>query len=55
MFREYQALETEYGPAKPWISLSGDDDGKHYILMPVSEDRDNFDYDMELLIETGQS
>ena len=46
-------MSTENGPAKPWIALSGDDDGKHYILMPQSEARDNFDYDMQMIIETG--
>ena len=37
----------------PPISLSGDDDGKHYILYPVSEDKNNWTYSKELIIETG--
>ena len=40
---------------KPWISLSGDDDGKHYVLTPVSEARDNFEYDLHLIIESGKT
>ena len=38
---------------KPWLLLSGDDDGKHYIMTPQSEDRDDWNYDLELLVETG--
>ena len=45
---------TESGePLKPFISLSGDDDGKHYILYPVSEDKDDWTYERHLLVETG--
>ena len=33
---------------KPWIALSGDDDGIHYILTPASEDLDNWEYTMEV-------
>jgi hypothetical protein len=40
-------------PLKPWISLSGDDDGKHYVLYPTSEDKDDWTYDKNLIIETG--
>ena len=38
---------------KPWISLSGDDDGKHYVLYPSSEDRNDFTYEKHMIIETG--
>ena len=33
---------------KPWIALSGDDDGIHYSLTPASEDLDNWEYTMEV-------
>lgn len=52
--RAYKNEETEFGPRKPWISLSGDDDGKHYILTPVSESRDSFEYELHLFIESGE-
>ena len=38
---------------KPWISLSGDDDGKHYLLYPQSEDKEDWNYDIETIIDTG--
>ena len=50
MNSDYEAQQTESGePVKPFISLSGDDDGKHYILYPTSEDKD----EKYLLVETG--
>ena len=54
--RDY-ALQTNQdgSPLKPWISLSGDDDGKHYILYPQSEDKDEWTYDLELIIDTGNN
>ena len=39
---------------KPWISLSGDDDGKHYLLYPQSEDKEDWNYDIETIIDTGE-
>jgi hypothetical protein len=33
---------------KPWIALSGDDDGVHYILYPTSEDPASWEYDMKV-------
>ena len=42
-------------PLKPWISLSGDDDGKHYVLYPTSEDKNDWTYDKNLIIETGKN
>jgi hypothetical protein len=55
-FRDYAAQLTESGePVKPFISLSGDDDGKHYILFPASEDKNDWTYNKELLVETGSS
>ena len=42
LYREYGSQTTEDGRlVKPWISLSGDDDGKHYLLYPESEDTDD--------------
>ena len=37
---------------KPLIMVSGDDDGNHYILEPISEDRGNWTYLKNLLIDT---
>ena len=54
IFSDYAAQRTESGdPLKPFISLSGDDDGKHYILHPATEDKDDWTYNMSLLVETG--
>ena len=38
---------------KPWISLSGDDDGNHYVLYPRTEDKNDWTYDIHTIIETG--
>ena len=35
-------------PAKPWIALSGDDDGVHYVMHPMSDELDNWDYDLKV-------
>jgi len=40
---------------KPWIALSGDDDGVHYVLFPVSEDPNDFEYEMQVMIDTEQT
>ena len=54
--RDYESQTNEDGSRlKPWISLSGDDDGKHYLLFPQSEDKDDWNYDVETLIETGKT
>jgi len=37
---------------KPWIALSGDDDGIHYILHPLSEDLDTWEYDLKIMVDT---
>jgi len=51
---EYKANVTETGAmAKPWIALSGDDDGVHYILSPVSESPDDMNYDIQVMVDTG--
>jgi hypothetical protein len=51
-YSDYETLENG-NKRKPWISLSGDDDGNHYIMYPKSEDKDNWEYDLQLIIETG--
>ena len=46
---EYKDTPTETGGVpKPWIALSGDDDGVHYILFPRFEDPNNMEYDLEV-------
>merc|ERR1712215_134748 len=51
--QEYKETPTEYGPMpKPWIALSGDDDGTHYIMLPKSEDPANMEYDLQVLVDT---
>lgn len=50
---EYKKRITEAGNGtKPWIALSGDDDGVHYILFPKSEDPLNMEYDMQVMVDT---
>merc|ERR1711997_951461 len=51
---DYETLENGE-KRKPWISLSGDDDGKHYVMYPKSEDKDNWEYDLHLIIDTGET
>merc|ERR550534_2831897 len=51
---DYESQTNEDGSRlKPWISLSGDDDGKHYLLYPQSEDKEDWNYDIETIIDTG--
>ena len=53
---EYKSTPTEYGPIpKPWIALSGDDDGVHYLLFPKSEDPENMEYDLQVSNQTYHS
>ena len=33
--------------------MSGDDDGRHYLLFPLSEERDNFEYERVELLNSG--
>ena len=33
---------------KPWIALSGDDDGIFYILFPKNEEIGNMEYDLRV-------
>lgn len=40
---------------KPWIALSGDDDGIHYILFPKTEEKGNMEYDLRVLVDTGET
>ncbi|KAK7021374.1 hypothetical protein SK128_009730 [Halocaridina rubra] len=49
----YAADVAEDGrPHKPYILLSGDDDGRMYILYPDSEDRSNWIYQKHILVDT---
>merc|ERR1711992_361676 len=44
---------TAFGPQpKPWIAISGDDDGVHYIMFPKSEDPENWEYDIQVMVDT---
>ena len=46
---QYKATPTEFGDTpKPWIALSGDDDGIHYILFPRSEDPASMEYEIQV-------
>jgi len=38
---------------KPWIALTGADDGRAYLLRPFSEDPNNWDYQMATLVDYG--
>lgn len=50
---EYGQTLNELGNTpKPWIALSGDDDGIHYVMFPVSEELDNWEYDMQVMVDT---
>lgn len=50
---EYKETLTESGAVpKPWIALSGDDDGVHYVMFPKSEDPTNWEYDMQVMVDT---
>jgi len=54
--QEYKDTLTEIGTVpKPWIALSGDDDGVHYILFPRSEDPDNMEYDIQVMVDTEET
>ncbi|XP_063223545.1 uncharacterized protein LOC134531678 [Bacillus rossius redtenbacheri] len=48
----YKSREHERSGDKPYLFLSGDDDGKHYILVPNSEDKHNWQYTTHLLENT---
>jgi len=50
---EYKETLTESGAVpKPWIALSGDDDGVHYVMFPKSEDPTDMEYDMQVMVDT---
>lgn len=38
---------------KPWILLSGDDDGRSYYLVPESTEPDNWDYQLNVIFDGG--
>ena len=51
---EYKNTPTTFGPQpKPWIAISGDDDGVHYIMFPKSEDPENWEYDIQVRESPG--
>ncbi|CAL8095604.1 unnamed protein product [Orchesella dallaii] len=43
------------GKRKPYILLSGDDDGRHYILEPVSDDPTDWTYNKHILVDTERT
>jgi len=45
-------LALDGRPHKPWVMLSGDDDGCMYILYPDTEDRTDWTYQKQTLIDT---
>lgn len=50
---EYAAELGDDGlPHKPWLLLSGDDDGRMYVLYPNTEDRDDWVYQKHILVDT---
>jgi len=50
---EYKNTPTEFGAQpKPWIALSGDDDGIHYLLFPRSEDPADMEYELRIMHDT---
>ena len=50
---EYKNTPTESGAMpKPWIAISGDDDGIHYVMFPKSEDPEDFEYDIQVMVDT---
>ena len=38
---------------KPWIALSGADDGRAYVLSPRSENSDDWTYDIKTIADYG--
>ncbi|CAB3382336.1 Hypothetical predicted protein [Cloeon dipterum] len=49
----YKGLQHEQSGEKPYVFVSGDDDGKHYILEPVSQDPADWTYNKHLLVDTN--
>ncbi|XP_049800731.1 uncharacterized protein LOC126235870 [Schistocerca nitens] len=49
----YISDEHEQSGEKPYILLSGDDDGNHYILTAVSQDANEWSYQKNIYLETG--
>ncbi|KAK8385139.1 hypothetical protein O3P69_012143 [Scylla paramamosain] len=53
---EFAAGLAEDGlPHKPYILLSGDDDGRMYVLFPNSDARDDWVYQKHILIDTEET
>ncbi|KAG0723723.1 hypothetical protein GWK47_042066 [Chionoecetes opilio] len=50
---DFEAEMAEDGlPHKPYILLSGDDDGRVYVLYPESDARDDWTYQKHILLDT---
>ncbi|XP_059470149.1 uncharacterized protein LOC132193464 [Neocloeon triangulifer] len=49
----YRGVDHQLSGDKPYLFVSGDDDGRHYILEPVSQDPAVWDYTKHLLIDTN--
>ncbi|XP_046991237.1 uncharacterized protein LOC124596225 isoform X1 [Schistocerca americana] len=48
----YISDEHEQSGEKPYILLSGDDDGKHYILTAASQDKNDWSYEKNVYLDT---
>jgi len=53
-FAIYPTIAAEEAGGKPWILLSGDDDGRLYYFTPLSEDPNNWEYsERRVLVDEG--
>ncbi|XP_065349705.1 uncharacterized protein LOC135945767 [Cloeon dipterum] len=49
----YKSVQHQQSGEKPYVFVSGDDDGRHYILEPVSQDPADWTYNKHLLVDTN--
>nr|CAD7585671.1 unnamed protein product [Timema genevievae] len=49
----YKSTAYQQSGGKPYILVAGDDNGKHYILSPTSNDADDWSYENNLLQDTS--
>jgi len=47
--------QTSENSGKPWILMSGDDEGTCYYFSPVSEDPSSWEYEEHLILDRGPS
>lgn len=47
-------LSCSNSESRPWIVLSGDDDGRSYYLEPLSESADDWNYNMTVFSDQGE-